>query len=122
MFLPIHVFAGLISAPRHAVPPRSRYGDSFELSFDGPFCAIQFDRNFGVRGPLKFEQHDLLHRLVRNSIEQLNATFRDFGQHSGRLLVSNDRVDPGVTEFSKTRFTAYGAPASFLPFQLPQLC
>jgi hypothetical protein len=38
--------------------------DSLQLSFDGPLSAFQFAGNFGVRGPLKLEQHDFLHCFV----------------------------------------------------------
>ena len=38
--------------------------NSLQLSFDGPLSKLQFVSNFGVRGTLKLEQHDLLHRFV----------------------------------------------------------
>ena len=96
--------------------------DSLQLSFDRALRALQFTGNFAVRGPLKLEQHDLLHRFVRYRVEQLGTTFRDFRQLIGWRLFGTDRVDPSLAKLGKRRFTTYGSSASLLTIGLPLLC
>ena len=100
---------------------RPNSADSLQLSFDRPLRAVQFTGNFAVRGSLKLEQHDLLQRFVRERIEQLGATFGDFGQLFGWWLFGTDRVDPGVAQLGKPRVTTHGSTAAFLTIDTPQL-
>ena len=93
--------------------------DSLQFSFDGSLSAFQFASNFGVGGPLEFEQHDFLQRFIRNCIEQMSTTFRDFCQHIGRLLAASDRADPS---FSETGLSAYNSATSFLTILKSPLC
>jgi hypothetical protein len=95
--------------------------NSLQLSFDRPFCAIQFAGNFGVLSPLKLEQHNSLHRVVRKRVEQLRTTFRDFGQFIGRRLVANNGVDTGSTQVNKSGLTTYGSASAFLTMDMPLL-
>lgn len=95
--------------------------NSLQLSFDGPFCAIQFVGNFGVLSALKLEQHNSLHRVVSKRVEQLSTTFRDFGQFIGRRLVANNGVDTGSTKVNKSRLTTHGSASAFLTMDMPLL-
>lgn len=92
--------------------------NSFQFSFDGSPSAFQFVGDFSIRGPLKLEQHDRFHRLVRNRIEQLVATLSDFGEDVGCLLVVSNLVDPRIT---KSGFSEYGPYASFLTIRIAPL-
>ena len=60
IFLPLSSLLPVVQSRLH---PDS--ADSLKLSFDGPFCAIQFAGNFGIRSRLKLQQHNSLHRVVR---------------------------------------------------------
>jgi hypothetical protein len=93
--------------------------DSFQFSFNGSLSAFQFGCHFAVGGPLKFEQHDFLHRFIRYRIEQCSTTFRDFSKHIGRLLVATDRIDPS---FPETGLAANVSSTSFLPILISPLC
>jgi hypothetical protein len=95
--------------------------DSLQLSFDGPLSAFQFAGNFGVLSPLKLEQHDSLHRVVRKRIEQLRTTFGYFSQFIGWRLVASNGVDTGSTKVNKSRLTTYGSASAFLTMNMPLL-
>ena len=95
--------------------------DSLQLSFDGPLSAFQFAGNFAVRGPLKLQQHDSLHCVVRKRVEQLSTTFRDFGQFIGWRLVANNSVDTDSTKVNKSGLTTYGSASAFLTMDKPLL-
>ena len=92
--------------------------NSFQLSFDGSPSTLQFVGDFSIRGALKLEQHNRFHRLVRNRIEQLVATLRDFGEDVGCLLVASNLVDPRI---AKSGFSEYGPYASFLTIRIAPL-
>jgi hypothetical protein len=95
--------------------------NSLQLSFDRPFCAIQFAGNFGVLSPLKLEQHNSLHRVVRKRIEQLRTAFGYFSQFIGWRLVASNGVDTGSTKVNKSRLTTHGSASAFLTMDMPLL-
>lgn len=111
--------SSLLSIMQSRFDPDS--ANSLQLSFDGPLSAFQFAGNLGVRNPLKLEQHNSLHRVVRNRVEQLRTTFRDFGQFIGRRLVANNGIDTGSTKVNKSRLTTHGSASTFLTMDMPLL-
>lgn len=92
--------------------------NSFQFSFDGSPSTLHFVGDFSIRGPLKLEQHDRFHRLVRNRTEQLVATLPDFGEDVGCHLVVSNLVDPCST---KSGISANGSYASFLTIRIAPL-
>ena len=78
--------------------------NSLQLSFDGSPSTLHFVSDLSIRSPLKLEQHDRFHRLVRNRIEQVVATLGNFSQDIGRQLVVFGRVD---ARYAESGFSAF---------------
>jgi hypothetical protein len=66
MLLELNPHLPLAAVMQTGVHPNAT--DSFQFSFDSSLSAFQYAGNFDVRDPLKLEQHDLLHRLVRKCV------------------------------------------------------